>query len=289
MKWNFLLPILAGVLICGIVGWAAMHNAGMPVLHPHGIVALQERNIMFITVLLSAIVVVPVFLLLFYFAWRYRAGSVHTELRHAPNWDHDSWQAEFVWWLAPLMIIAILAVITWKSSHDLDPYKALSSTVAPITIDVVALDWKWLFIYPEQGIATVNYLEIPVNTPVHFQITSNAPMNSFWIPSLGGQIMAMPGMQTQLNLVANSTGTFNGSSANISGRGFAGMTFLVHAVSSDDFSNWTSNIQKQAHPLDAGTYAELSKPSQYVPPLYYSSVEEGLYTGSIMKTLMPSM
>jgi cytochrome o ubiquinol oxidase subunit 2 len=289
MKWNFILPILAGVLIFGIIFWATLHNVNMPVLHPHGLIALQERNIMLLTVLLSAIVVVPVFLLLFYFAWRYRAGSIHTELRHAPNWDHDNWVSEFVWWLAPMVIIAILAVVAWKSSHELDPYKALSSTVAPITIDVIALDWKWLFIYPEQGIATVNYLEIPVNTPVHFQITSNAPMNSFWIPSLGGQIMAMPGMQTQLNLVANSTGTFSGSSANISGSGFAGMTFPVHAVSSDDFSNWTANMQKQTHPLDAETYAELLKPSQYVPPLYYSSVEDGLYTGSTMKTLMPSM
>ncbi len=287
MKWNFILPCIAAVLILGLVGFTVLHSSHIALLNPQGAIALQERNIMYLTVLLSAIVVVPVFVLLFYFAWRYRAGSVHTELRHAPNWDHDSWQAEFVWWLAPMIIIAILAVVAWKSSHDLDPYQALASQVPPITIEVVALNWKWLFIYPEQGIATVNMLEIPVNTPVHFELTSDAPINSFWIPSLGGQIMAMAGMQTQLNLVANSTGTSDGSSANISGRGFSGMTFPVNAVSSDDFAAWVQSVQGSAHPLTVDTYNELAKPSQYVPPLYYSSVDQGLYTQSIMKYMTP--
>jgi cytochrome o ubiquinol oxidase subunit 2 len=283
MKWNMILSSIAAVLILSIVGFTFLHSSNIAVLNPQGWIGLQERSVMLITVVLSAIVVIPVFILLFYFAWRYRAGSVHTTLRHAPNWDHDTLWEEFAWWLVPIIIIAILAVVAWKSSNELDPYKPLASTVPPITIDVVALDWKWLFIYPAQGIATVNMLEVPVNTPVHFQITSDAPMNSFWIPSLGGQIMAMPGMQTQLNLIANSTGTFNGSSANISGKGFAGMKFKVYSVSDDDFNTWVASVQGMENPLTSDAYASLAQPSENVVPLYYSAIDPSLYTDSIMK------
>ena len=286
MKREYILPCAIIALVAAAVAVAYLHTANIPVLEPAGPVALAERSVIIVTLLLCAIVVVPVFFLLFFFAWKYRARSPDVHVHHRPNWDHDSKAAEFAWWLVPTAIIAVLGVIMWQSSHALDPYKPLEGN-GTITVEVVALDWKWLFIYPELNIASVNLLEFPENVPVHFELTADSPMNSFWIPSLGGQIMVMPGMQTQLNLMASRIGTFDGSSANISGAGFSGMAFSVKSVSPADFENWVNAIRVSQNPLTPAVYVALAQPSTYNPVAYYSPVDADLYTAVMSKFMQP--
>lgn len=286
MKRTIALTIIAGVLIAGIFAFAYVYRSEIPVLSPQGPVAFQELGIITITMLLSGIVVIPVFVLLFLFGWKYRAGNPKAPLDHEPNWDHDNSFVEFSWWLAPTIIIIFLSVIAWQSSHALDPYKPLASDTAPITVQVIALDWKWLFIYPDQNIATVNMLEIPENTPIHFELTAAAPMNSFWIPSLGGQIMAMPGMTTQLNLMASHQGTYKGVSANLSGKGFASMTFSTKSVSRDEFTAWLDSVRQNSVPLTKAAYVQLAVPSSYVPATTYAPVDPQLYTATVMSYMM---
>ncbi|MGH7174785.1 MAG: COX aromatic rich motif-containing protein, partial [Minisyncoccia bacterium] len=203
---------------------------------------------------------------------------------HAPDLDHDNPLVEFSGWIPPIIIISILGLVAWQSSHQLDPYKPLSGG-APLTVDVVALDWKWLFIYPGQDIASVNKLVIPVGEPVTFDLTADAPMNSFWIPALGGQIMVMPGMMTELNLEASKAGSYNGFSGNISGEGFAGMAFTATAVSPEAFAAWTAATKASSTPLD---YLALRAPSEYSPPATYALVPTGLIDSIMMKFMMPS-
>jgi len=175
----------------------------------------------------------------------------------------------------------------WQSAHQLDPYKPLPSVNPPLTVEVVALDWKWLFIYPAQGVASVNLLEIPQNVPIHFELTADAPMNSFWIPSLGGQIMVMPGMETQLNLLANKAGSYNGFSGNISGDGFSGMAFTAKAVPQDEFDAWAASSASST-PLDAAAYAALAAPSEYNPVATYTLADTGVFGSVIMGYMMPA-
>ena len=286
MRSTYILWGIAAVA-CILAAVAYIHGANIPVLEPAGPVALAERRIIIITSLLCAIIVVPVFVLLFYFAWKYRASNPHTEKTHAPDWDHDNVAIEASWWIAPAIIIAFLAVLAWRSSYALDPYKPLESTVAPIPVQVVALDWKWLFIYPEQGIASVNLLEFPENVPVRLEMTADAPMNSFWIPQLAGQIMVMPGMQTELNLMASRAGDFNGLSGNISGVGFAGMTFTARSVAPDDFDAWVASVKSSVHPLTTEEYDALAKPSLYDGTRQYAPIEPGLFMTIINRVMHP--
>jgi cytochrome o ubiquinol oxidase subunit 2 len=287
MKREYILPGVILLLVAIAAFIVYLHGTNIPVLEPAGPVALAERHVIFVTLALCSIVVVPVFVLLFYFAWKYRDESPQAPVHHDPDWDHDSFGAELIWWLVPTIIIFILAGIAWQSSHVLDPYQPLQGSGQTIEVEVVALDWKWLFIYPQFDIASVNMLEFPENAPVHFDLTADAPMNSFWIPQLGGQIMVMPGMQTQLNLLASRTGIFNGSSANISGAGFSGMTFTVNSVSQSDFENWINAIRISQNPLTLDTYSVLAAPSEDNPVAYYSPVDENLYTSVINKFMMP--
>lgn len=256
------------------------------VLNPQGIIAYKERTLMIEVSVLMLIIVIPVFILTFYFAWKYRASN--TKAKYTPEHDHNIF-LELLWWVIPTLIILVLTIIIWHSSHDLDPYKPINSSVAPITIQVVALDWKWLFIYPDQHIATINYVEFPENTPVNFEITADAPMNSFWIPQLGSQIYAMPGMSTELHLEANSIGNFNGVSGNISGKGFSGMTFVAKSVSQDDFNAWTQSLQASStlSELSSLEYDNVSQPSEYDPQASYASVEDGLYDKIVGKYMSP--
>ena len=217
----FVISLLACASVLLVIVFL-MHGETAALLAPKGFVADEELVLMKNVVLLMLIVAVPVLSLLFFFAWWYRAEN--TRAVYMPQWEHGP-MSELVWWAIPIEIVLVLGAITWTSTHALDPYKALTVGGNPLTIQVVALEWKWLFIYPEQNIATVNVVYIPVNRPIEFQITADAPMNSFWIPELGGQIYAMTGMSTELNLIANQTGTFTGRSANYSGEGFARMSF----------------------------------------------------------------
>ncbi|HZL08012.1 MAG TPA: ubiquinol oxidase subunit II [Candidatus Dormibacteraeota bacterium] len=273
---------LIAIPVLGLVLLAAWYLQGtnIPVLEPKGPVGRQELNLFITGLLLSLVVVIPVFTLLFAFAWKYRESN--TKAKYSPDLD-GSRIAETIWWIIPSILILIISILTWNSSHQLDPFKPLASSKPQMTIQVVALDWKWLFIYPEQRIASVNFVQFPKDTPVDFEITADAPMNSFWIPQLGGQIYAMPGMDTNLHLMASQYGTFNGSSANISGSGFAGMAFTAKSSSPDDFNRWVQSVKHSGADLSQQAYDKLAEPSQYNPVTYYASAQPGLYDSVIMK------
>ncbi|MEK7148742.1 MAG: ubiquinol oxidase subunit II [Patescibacteria group bacterium] len=283
--------IMRVIFVAAVVGltiffgaYIGSHNMG--VFNPKGIIALAEMNLIITTTLLMLIVVIPVFVLLAVFVWRYRASN--TKAKYTPDW-HSNRALEIIWWTIPIIIISIIAGITWTSSHELDPYKPIVSNVPPITIQVVALDWKWLFIYPEQNIATVNFVQFPKDTPVNFKITADAPMNSFWIPQLAGQIYAMAGMDTKLHIVSNEEGEYAGVSANYSGFGFSGMKFIAKATSKEEFDKWVKEVRQSPNALSLDEYNKLAKKSRNNEVAYYSSVAEKLYTMIIMKYMTPEM
>lgn len=281
------LPLLALVGLGGMLAWY-LHGHTVAVLQPAGQIGQKERSLLYIALLLSVLVVVPVYALTVFIVLRYREDGGSTKLSsYRPDWN-GSWRLEALWWGIPLVIIGILSVITWASSHDLDPYKPIDTTTKPLHIQVIALNWKWLFIYPDQDIASVNLAEIPVDTPVVFSVTSDTVMNSFWVPQLGGQIYAMPGMATQLHLMANKVGSYYGSPANIAGAGFAHMNFTVRAVSGRDFSVWTKDALASPKALDRMSYEQLAMPSQDVPVRYYAPVSSDLYNEVIMHYMSPS-
>ncbi len=232
------------------------------VLFPKGMIALEQRNLLFIIQALMLFVIVPVYILTFVFSWKYRADNPKGV--YDPDLT-DNVLAEYVWWGIPLVFTLAISVLTWIKTYELDPYKPILSDKKPIEIQVVALQWKWLFLYPEHKIATVNFLQIPKDTPIHFSITGDAPMNSFWIPRLSGQIYAMPNMKTELNLIANETGDFRGSSANLSGEGFAGMNFVTRASTEEEYEKWIEEAKKAEKTLDFKSYASLAAPSQNNP------------------------
>lgn len=242
---------------------------------------------MILVVLLMLIVVIPVFVLTGFIVWKYRVGN-SKKVKYNPTWDSNK-ALEATWWLIPATLIAVLGFITWCSSHQLDPYKPLASKTPALNVQVVALDWKWLFIYPAQHIASVNLVQFPVNRPVHFYITADAPMNSFWIPQLSGQMYAMPGMQTQLNLSASSLGSFHGGSANISGQGFARMEFWAKASSTRDFNAWVAAAQHSSASLTAASYQKLAEPSQSNAVAYYKAPQTDLFNSVIASYMMPGM
>lgn len=268
--------ILAGLLL--------LRGSNMQVLNPKGAIAAQQYDLLAISTKLMLIVVIPVVFFTFFIAWRYRASN--TKATYAPDWDYNL-LAESLWWGVPCLIIIALAVITWRTTHELDPFKPLRSDKKPVTIQVVALQWKWLFIYPEHNIATINYIQFPEKTPINFQLTADAPMNSFWIPQLGGQIYAMPGMRTKLHLIADTTGSFRGSSANLSGEGFSGMKFTATSSSQADFDTWVQSVKKSPKQLDLDEYKKLVEPSENNPVSTYVLKEEDIYNWIVMKYMIP--
>lgn len=278
----FLSSIVFLIFLYFAASYVATHN--IPVLDPKGWIAVQQRDLIVICILMMSIVVISVFALMILFSWRYQEKN--PKGKYAPEWGHST-IGEVIWWGVPFVIIVILAVITWTSTHELNPYKPIDNGKQPLRIQVVALDWKWLFIYPDYGIATVNYVEFPEHTPLNFEITSDAPMNSFWIPELGGQIYAMPAMRTKLHLLANQTGTFRGMSSNISGTGFAGMTFSAVSTSDQDFANWVNEVRMSPNMLTQAEYERLLVPSEYVPVIYYARVDDDLFDSIIMKYMHP--
>lgn len=247
-------------------------------LDPKGIVGIQEKELIITSLLLMLIVVIPVILMTVYFSYKYR--STNTDEKYDPEWAHST-KIEVVVWTVPIIIIVILGVITWRSTHELEQSKPLESDVKPMTIEVVSLDWKWLFIYPEQHIATVNYVAFPKNVPVQFKITSDNIMNSFFIPRLGSQIYAMPGMMTQVHLMANEANDYKGISASYSGDGFSGMKFTAHVTETrDEFHQWVESVKNKQDALvmtDFDGYLQLAKPTKNVPVTYYSSVPHDLF------------
>lgn len=254
-------------------------------LNPKGMIAAQEKQILILTTVLMLLIVIPVVVMTLLFAWRYRANNA--KAKYEPDWSHNT-KLEIIVWTIPCIMIAILGTITWITSHTLDPYKPLEdSNHKTITIQAIALDWKWLFIYPEQNIATINYVQFPVDVPVRFLITAEGAMNCIQIPQLAGQIYAMAGMQTKLHLVANHPGDYRGFSANFSGDGFADMNFKVHVGSMNEFNNWVKTVKRSSTPLTMHDFHHLIKPSFNNPVTLYSSADENIYKMEIMKSMMP--
>lgn len=257
-------------------------GGAFPLLTPSGTVGSAERDLMLRAVFLMLIVVIPVVLLAIFIAWHYRESN--TKAAYTPNWEHSKME-ELIWWSIPFEIVLVLAALTWTSTHELDPGRALTSSEPPITVQVVALPWKWLFIYPEQGVASVNELAIPTNRSVRFEITADAPMNSFWIPALGGQMYAMTGMTTVLHLNATTPGVYSGLSANYSGKGFAKMQFATRALDPADFTAWIQAVRASPEQLTRESYTELARPSDAGPVHYYGSMT--MTFSDIVATYMP--
>lgn len=288
-------PVLLMLFIAGLIILVVLLMQPISILHfgqkivmlfPKGLIALEERSLLFIIQALMLLVIIPVYILTFIFSWKYSADNPKGE--YDPDLV-DNTLAEFIWWGLPFVMTMIVAALVWVKTYELDPYKSLSSEKKTITIQVVALQWKWLFIYPEEEIASLNFLQIPSKTPIHFEITADAPMNSFWIPSLGSQIYAMPSMQTELYLLAEETGDFRGSSANISGEGFAGMHFITRASSEEDYNEWIKTAKESSKQLDLEEYKKLAAPSMNSPVEIYQLKDEQLFRQILMKYMHPQI
>lgn len=283
-RFGWLLPTVVLVAVFVFLTWYVRTHT-IAIFQPIGTLGIKERNLMILALTMSAIVVIPVFAMTIAIVWRYRESNQRKTV-YQPDFDRSR-LFESIWWGVPIIIIAILSVVTWNSSHALDPYRPLASRQPTLHIQVVALDWKWLFIYPDQHIATVNLAEIPVGQPVDFAVTSDTIMNSFWVPQLGGQIYAMPGMSTHLQAQATQAGDVLGSPANIAGKGFARMDFTVRAARPADFNQWVKRAQTTNRNLTAIAYEALARPSDNVPVRYYSPVQDGLYDTIVMKYMSP--
>jgi len=269
--------LVGAALVVGVLV-ALSFNHSFPLLQTRGEIANRQRDLLVFATALALLVLVPVYFMIFTFAWRYRSGH---KKAYKPEWDSDK-RYETIWWGIPIAIIAVLAVVTWVTSHSLDPYKPLASSKQALKVQVVAMQWKWLFIYPEEKVASLNEVVFPVDRPVEFTITSDAPMNSFWIPQLGGQIYAMSGMSTKLNLSANAVGSYEGMSSNISGAGFADMKFKARAVSDSDFSRWVQTAHNSNNHLTQAAYDKLAQPGT-APVMRYNLHDENIYQNVIMK------
>lgn len=269
-----------------------------PVLDPAGDIAREQRDIILFSTALMLLIIVPVIILIILFAWRYRKGHGGT---YDPTFDHST-PLELAIWSAPLIIIIALGALTWSSTHLLDPFRPLSAKAQtgaqaaaaagqpaqkPLVVQVVSLDWKWLFIYPEQGVATVNELVLPINRPVRFDITSSNMMNAFYAPTLAGMIYAMPGMQSRMNAILRRTGDFDGYSANYSGAGFSDMHFRLKGVDATGFARWLADVKASSRGLGLEDYRALLKPSERVPVLHYSRADTGLYRRILERCVEP--
>lgn len=265
-----------------IAGAFLLSGCDSALLDPKGQIGLEQRSLILTAIGLMLIVVIPAIAMAIGFAWKYRASN--KDAKYSPNWSHSN-KVEAVVWTIPILIVIFLAVLTWKTTHALEPSRPLEHEAKPVTIEVIAMDWKWFFIYPEQGIATVNEIAFPANTPVEFKITSNSVMNSFFIPRLGSQIYAMAGMQTKLHLIADEAGTYDGISSNYSGKGFSGMKFKAIATPDmDTFNQWVAKAKQSPEVMnDMATYEKLAAPSEYNKVEYFSSVKPDLFKDVINK------
>ena len=265
--WWRIVAILAG-------GGFAASGRAEGVLDPQGPIAAAEREILYNSTSIMLVVVVPVIVLILVFAWWYRASN--TRATYQPTWA-ESGRIEFVVWSIPAMVILLLAAVAWTSSHDLDPARKLPSQLKPVRIEVVSLDWKWLFIYPDFQVATLNQVMVPAGVPIEFELTSAHVMDAFWVPQLGGQVYTMPGMTTTINLLAAHPGDYVGLSSNFSGDGFSDMRFVVHAVPAAMFPDWLASAAAQGEALDAGAYSQLTRTGSDVSIKTYAGVERGLF------------
>jgi cytochrome o ubiquinol oxidase subunit 2 len=276
-------PLLAGLAGCKMV-----------VMDPAGDIAVQQRDLLLLCTGLMLLIIVPVIALTLFFAWKYRASN--KSATYDPDWHHST-RLEMAIWGVPMAIILILGSVTWVTSHTLDPYRPIDrlgphrpvpANVKPLEVDVVALDWKWLFIYPEYGVATVNELAAPVDRPLAFKITASSVMNSFYVPALAGQVYAMPGMQTQLHAVINKPGTYEGLSSNYSGAGFSGMHFKFKGLQPADFDSWIAQARSGAGQLTRADYLKLAQPSSDEPVRRWASVDPELFQAVLAQCVAPN-
>lgn len=243
-------------------------------LNPAGPIGAHEKSLILTAWWIMVLVALPVFVLTIWFAWHYRASN--KKATYMPNWDF-SWSVDVVIWVLPLVGVAVLAFLCWTSTQNLAPYKQITSEKQPVEVDVVSFDWKWLFIYPKQHIATVNQLVIPVDRPINFKVTSDTVMTSFFIPNLGSQIYAMSGMRTRLNLIADKTGSYIGQNMQFSGRGYSDMNFKVRIEQDADFKNWVSSVQKSEKKFDMTALEQLKKPSVANSVAHFGSVKPNMF------------
>jgi cytochrome o ubiquinol oxidase subunit II len=271
-----------------LLRWLLVAAAVLPlascqgVLDPQGPVAAAERLLLINSTSIMLVVVIPVILATLAFAWWYRSSNTHATRSLDESYEG---RVEFVVWSIPALTVILLGGVIWIGSHQLDPRAPIPGNSDPLHVDVVALDWKWLFIYPDHGVAAVNELVIPAGTPVEFRLTSATVMNSFFVPQLGSQIYTMGGMTTHLNLLADKPGEYPGFSANFSGDGFSEMRFIVKSVSTADFNAWLAQASASGSALDGAGYAALAKPSTAVPPTTYRSVDPKLFERIIDETV----
>jgi len=287
------------------IPWTRIRNVAVPaaalllaacnsaVLNPSGDIALQQRDLLIQATVLMLIIIVPVMVLIVIFAWRYRQSN--KSATYAPDWHHST-QLELVIWSAPLLIIICLGALTWLGTHLLDPYRPLDRLAPgqpvapgtkPLVVNVVALDWKWLFIYPEYGVATINELALPTDRPVSLRITASTVMNSLYIPALAGQVYAMPGMETQLHAVMNRTGVSQGFSANYSGAGFSGMRLTLRGLTHEGFEEWLGTARAGGGELTRAGYLQVAQPSENEPIRHFASVDPGLYRAILNRCVEP--
>ena len=270
------------VLALVLIGAAALGACSQGVLDPQGPIASAQRLLLINSTAIMLVVVVPVIIATLVFAWWYRSSNTRASRSMDESYEG---RLEFVVWSIPALTVILLGGVIWIGSHQLDPRAPIPGESHPLRVDVVSLDWKWLFIYPDQGVAAVNQLVIPAGAPVAFRLTSATVMNSFFVPQLGSQIYAMGGMTTHLNLLADKPGEYQGFSANFSGDGFSEMRFVVKSVPAADFNAWLEQVRGTGSALDQAGYAELAKPSKAVPPITYRSVEPKLFERIIDQTV----
>ncbi|GGF70954.1 cytochrome ubiquinol oxidase subunit II [Azorhizobium oxalatiphilum] len=271
-----------------------MCGCNLVVLHPSGDIAAQQRDLIVISTILMLLIIIPVMITTVLFAWKYRKGN--TEAKYEPDWHHST-KLELLIWSAPLLIIICLGALTWIATHLLDPYRPLdrisptqqvAAGTKPLEVQVVALDWKWLFIYPEYGVATLNEMAAPVDRPITFSLTASSVMNSFFVPALAGQIYTMPGMETKLHAVINKAGTYRGFSANYSGAGFTHMQFEFKGLSTADFDGWVAGVKAgKDGALTRQVYLQLERPSEKVPVHFYPTVDPALFKAVVNMCVEP--
>jgi cytochrome o ubiquinol oxidase subunit II len=284
-------------LVNAFVGhWKAMRCLGLAgasllaagcdrgLMDPVGPVASAEKTILINSTAIMLAIIIPTMIATIAFAWWFRRGN--TKATYRPDWEYSG-AVELVVWAIPAMTVMLLGGIAWIGSHDLEPSKPLKSAAPPINVEVVSLDWKWLFIYPDQGIATVNQLVVPAGTPVSFRLTSATVWNAFFVPQMGTMIYTMPRMTTRLNLQADRQGVYEGLSSHFSGDGFPGMQFKVHALPPGQFAMWAQGARGRGATLDAAGYAQLEKPSSYVKPMTYGAVAPALFDAIVANRLPP--
>ncbi len=264
---------LSRILGTALLG-VSLAGCSYALMDPHGPIGRQEKLILIDSTVIMLAIIIPVIIATLGFAWWFRAGNA--KAKRYPDWSYSG-RIEFIVWAIPALVIMFLGGIAWLSSHDLDPPRAIESSVAPVDVDVVSLDWKWLFIYPDAGVASVNKLVMPVGTPVRFHMTSSGVMNSFFIPQLGSQLYTMAGMDTRLNLLVDTAGTYHGLSAQFSGEGFSDMTFEVAALSRQDFELWLDAARTGGGALDAAAYESLMHPSAHDAQRTFGTVPGGLF------------